>query len=140
MTQLDRHSTPICFFFNDTATTEIYTLSLHDALPISAGGCSARHPPPVTVFSSLRSWFSEGLFHRGDQLLHAKRFLNARRSALRQEYLRFTVGGVAADENDSRLQFRTVLLDPVMHFRSVHCARHSNVGDYACIPSVGKSL
>src|SRR5215203_3123869 len=26
--------TPPSFFFNDTATTEIYTLSLHDALPI----------------------------------------------------------------------------------------------------------
>src|SRR5258707_3480008 len=26
------------FFFNDTATTEIYTLSLHDALPILCGG------------------------------------------------------------------------------------------------------
>ena len=26
----------LCFFFNDTATTEIYTLSLHDALPICA--------------------------------------------------------------------------------------------------------
>src|SRR5256885_3583284 len=26
------------FFFNDTATTEIYTLSLHDALPISIHG------------------------------------------------------------------------------------------------------
>src|SRR6476620_12575160 len=26
------------FFFNETATTEIYTLSLHDALPISARG------------------------------------------------------------------------------------------------------
>src|SRR6266480_7761407 len=26
------------FFFNDTATTEIYTLSLHDALPISPAG------------------------------------------------------------------------------------------------------
>src|SRR5688572_30971343 len=26
------------FFFNDTATTEIYTLSLHDALPIYGGG------------------------------------------------------------------------------------------------------
>ena len=25
----------VSFFFNDTATTEIYTLSLHDALPIS---------------------------------------------------------------------------------------------------------
>src|SRR6266699_6840420 len=33
------------FFFNDTATTEIYTLSLHDALPISGSaaqtGCAA---------------------------------------------------------------------------------------------------
>src|SRR2546430_16515455 len=28
----------IVFFFNDTATTEIYTLSLHDALPISLSG------------------------------------------------------------------------------------------------------
>src|SRR6266480_7771019 len=28
------------FFFNDTATTEIYTLSLHDALPIGVGGTS----------------------------------------------------------------------------------------------------
>src|SRR2546430_11902572 len=32
------------FFFNDTATTEIYTLSLHDALPIS-GDWSAREMP-----------------------------------------------------------------------------------------------
>src|SRR3712207_8090886 len=29
------------FFFNDTATTEIYTLSLHDALPICFGTCRA---------------------------------------------------------------------------------------------------
>src|SRR5256885_12428434 len=33
------------FFFNDTATTEIYTLSLHDALPIS----SRRQQPSGTV-------------------------------------------------------------------------------------------
>src|SRR5450830_1001941 len=33
------------FFFNDTATTEIYTLSLHDALPISAGA-PRRHRSP----------------------------------------------------------------------------------------------
>src|SRR5438874_10279215 len=31
-----------CFFFNDTATSEIYTLSLHDALPIWAQGTDAR--------------------------------------------------------------------------------------------------
>src|SRR5215204_7812476 len=30
------------FFFNDTATTEIYTLSLHDALPISAASATVR--------------------------------------------------------------------------------------------------
>src|SRR5215208_3758444 len=30
------------FFFNDTATTEIYTLSLHDALPICPGGAVGR--------------------------------------------------------------------------------------------------
>src|SRR5579885_3867022 len=30
------------FFFNDTATTEIYTLSLHDALPIYAGDDAPR--------------------------------------------------------------------------------------------------
>src|SRR5256885_15239762 len=34
------------FFFNDTATTEIYTLSLHDALPISRGSFSGPAGPP----------------------------------------------------------------------------------------------
>src|SRR5256886_9105644 len=32
----DTHHVSVFFFFNDTATTEIYTLSLHDALPISS--------------------------------------------------------------------------------------------------------
>src|SRR5256885_10592607 len=32
----------VFFFFNDTATTEIYTLSLHDALPISSAARRAR--------------------------------------------------------------------------------------------------
>src|SRR5260221_7977844 len=32
------------FFFNDTATTEIYTLSLHDALPISPWRVATRAP------------------------------------------------------------------------------------------------
>src|SRR3989442_7094020 len=32
-----KQTIPFFFFFNDTATTEIYTLSLHDALPISCG-------------------------------------------------------------------------------------------------------
>src|SRR6476660_10577096 len=41
---------PSCFFLNDTATTEIYTLSLHDALPISpCGGCVATRPSVRTA-------------------------------------------------------------------------------------------
>src|SRR3981189_1299048 len=32
------------FFFNDTATTEIYTLSLHDALPISTSAVHRKAP------------------------------------------------------------------------------------------------
>src|SRR2546422_2938020 len=33
----------VSFFFNDTATTEIYTLSLHDALPIYGAGVCGAH-------------------------------------------------------------------------------------------------
>src|SRR2546425_13148178 len=51
------------FFFNDTATTEIYTLSLHDALPISSmslgvtpPSCIAwRHGPSVRSMRSATS-------------------------------------------------------------------------------------
>src|SRR5258705_8294911 len=47
------------FFFNDTATTEIYTLSLHDALPISIGLPSfpraARLTPPARLPDPGRS-------------------------------------------------------------------------------------
>src|SRR3712207_8705549 len=39
-----KYACVLFFFFNDTATTEIYTLSLHDALPI----CSRRAAPPAS--------------------------------------------------------------------------------------------
>src|SRR6266536_6524338 len=48
------------FFFNDTATTEIYTLSLHDALPISRGSRSrpaGRPPPPQAGGQGRRRWW-----------------------------------------------------------------------------------
>src|SRR3712207_7597118 len=44
----------VLFFFNDTATTEIYTLSLHDALPISN---TAPSPGMTgTRWSPIQSW------------------------------------------------------------------------------------
>src|SRR6266436_9991528 len=51
------------FFFNDTATTEIYTLSLHDALPIS--GTSGQltpdcdTPPPLRLLGRSEEHTSE---------------------------------------------------------------------------------
>src|SRR5256885_13252272 len=39
----------IFFFFNDTATTEIYTLSLHDALPICIRAAGIRYRAPVAA-------------------------------------------------------------------------------------------
>src|SRR2546430_12798145 len=58
-----RRSLPVSsfFFFNDTATTEIYTLSLHDALPIYVQDALLRcsnliyQPPSVPAPSRVRS-------------------------------------------------------------------------------------
>src|SRR6202522_4764578 len=44
----------VSFFFNDTATTEIYTLSLHDALPISNASCDGRQ----FFFAAIASIFA----------------------------------------------------------------------------------
>src|SRR3712207_8810068 len=67
------------FFFNDTATTEIYTLSLHDALPIcpavraSRGGIRRRAPalsgwptmsPSIRVGSTAPRWTARSSGHR----------------------------------------------------------------------------
>src|SRR2546429_9750310 len=42
------------FFFNDTATTEIYTLSLHDALPILRGTIFGKPANPEEAAEMLR--------------------------------------------------------------------------------------
>src|SRR2546422_6298956 len=48
------------FFFNDPATTEIYTLSLHDALPISSiAGCNGDDLMANAVFSMERTAIRE---------------------------------------------------------------------------------
>src|SRR5579884_2779285 len=62
------------FFFNDTATTEIYTLSLHDALPISRS-CRA------------------GAHRRGARRAHDARALRARTAAGGRRAAELAVGG-----------------------------------------------
>src|SRR5688572_32044068 len=69
------------FFFNDTATTEIYTLSLHDALPISsvarvapaesAAASVARAGPAVSVVQAARDRKSTRLNSSHSQISYA---------------------------------------------------------------------
>src|SRR2546430_11375119 len=100
------------FFFNDTATTEIYTLSLHDALPISS--CASRRKCAKTAptwkksapGSRPRAWTSmpssPPVTSRSEEhtselqsqsnlvcrlLLEKKKEYNARHQALHQDYL-----------------------------------------------------
>src|SRR2546430_17595038 len=76
------------FFFNDTATTEIYTLSLHDALPI---------------FASF-SWICAGDFSRCGVDCHCRRTRLAHADSLR--------GGdvVRSEEHTSELQSQSNLV------------------------------
>src|SRR3712207_8595978 len=78
------------FFFNDTATTEIYTLSLHDALPISA--------PMRMMPRSSRSASSSGLTLGRSRVISSLPSLVSRASTSRSE------------EHTSELQSRQYLV------------------------------
>src|SRR2546423_12754167 len=71
------------FFFNDTATTEIYTLSLHDALPISTS-----FPKPESVYQTLDRFARQDLANPGraghKMALAAERALDDCRHLLNQ--------------------------------------------------------
>src|SRR5258706_14305192 len=56
------------FFFNDTATTEIYTLSLHDALPISLPAESVRTSRAIALaITSTLPVFTAGFTKTDDE-------------------------------------------------------------------------
>src|SRR3712207_9082469 len=57
----------LLLFFNDTATTDIYTLSLHDALPISRSNLQPHFEPPERG--------PRGLTHRAEQVQRLVRHL-----------------------------------------------------------------
>src|SRR2546429_6023960 len=86
------------FFFNDTATTEIYTLSLHDALPISLS-TRVRYERPTVC--SVPCWRS------------AARSVRSNRLATSTKYAAFTdapSGAPRSEEHTSELQSRLHLV------------------------------
>src|SRR3712207_7728052 len=87
------------FFFNDTATTEIYTLSLHDALPISGAAPSAR--------------FGSAPGHRaGERGRTARRILSipAKEVMMSNGRPNFEVPAERSEEHTSELQSRQYLV------------------------------
>src|SRR3712207_7195627 len=85
MTQL------VDFFFNDTATTEIYTLSLHDALPI--------------YVTARKTWERFSPSHRKE---YVEWLTGAKREATREQRLETTL--TRSEEHTSELQSRQYLV------------------------------
>src|SRR5256885_5815270 len=65
--RFEQHLVASIFFFNDTATTEIYTLSLHDALPISL-----RKETFVRIFAGRHLQRADGALHIAQTLIDRK--------------------------------------------------------------------
>src|SRR3712207_8255213 len=88
------------FFFNDTATTEIYTLSLHDALPISgARDADARGDPAQRRARRARDRRLHVVGDRDHQPRRGPRDLGARPAHARR-----------SEEHTSELQSRQYLV------------------------------
>src|SRR2546426_739107 len=83
------HTYSFFFFFNDTATTEIYTLSLHDALPICIGAAVARRP----VGGELLKWA---------QFLAFSSFASIRRCGISSSFS--SISSRRSEEHTSELQ------------------------------------
>src|SRR3712207_8187034 len=106
------------FFFNDTATTEIYTLSLHDALPILPV-----HPAPLHLFRGL---------HRVPGPLRLLDQLPPLGGRLADEDLRRA--GERSEEHTSELQSRQYLVCRLLLEKKKHIHTYSytpaNVTNY----------
>src|SRR2546430_13702688 len=88
------HPAEVVFFFNDPATTEIYTLSLHDALPILAAADRPRH----------RSVGGEGRAARGGTRPRALGVVRARGRRVSR------AGAPRSEEHTSALQSQSNLV------------------------------
>src|SRR3712207_7691979 len=93
----------LCFFFNDTATTEIYTLSLHDALPIYLlhSLLDELQEGPGKVFMPLRAVMTGQA--RGADLYNVLHVIGKERAIQRIQTMR-------SEEHTSELQSRQYLV------------------------------
>src|SRR6267378_35169 len=118
----------VYFFFNDTATTEIYTLSLHDALPISRcrmRGSSCRHGNQRTCATRSEEHTSE-LQSRRDLVCRLLLEKKKRRSPRLHE-LRSPRGGPGSTKASTRRNRKLLNWRPVQARSSTTTTRFSVV-------------
>src|SRR3712207_8398289 len=89
------------FFFNDTATTEIYTLSLHDALPIFSQNLELLAQSAPFLRALLNSIFVVGITTASTVLLSA---------LAGYAFAKFRFRGRRSEEHTSELQSRQYLV------------------------------
>src|SRR3989475_10614942 len=84
------------FFFNDTATTEIYTLSLHDALPISIGFVIRNEDQRSRDYSALADTFRPGhADYTYWQKYGLRDYRGGGRASARETMIRVAAGAIA---------------------------------------------
>src|SRR2546429_3059993 len=105
------------FFFNDTATTEIYTLSLHDALPISL------------LSGEVAS--SRSFSFLGSPIVSAARIRASSRSGTEC----FRVRGIRSEEHTSELQSRLHLVCRLLLEKKKTCIHTHNISQTFFLPA-----
>src|SRR5256885_6392916 len=100
------------FFFNDTATTEIYTLSLHDALPISSGGL--RHLAGLDA-AGAREHALHLAVHHGADLLEDRKSTRLNSSHLVISYAVFCLKKKKKKKNNSTYISFIDICHPYLH-------------------------
>src|SRR3989442_4363429 len=105
-----RSSTLVFFFFNDTATTEIYTLSLHDALPIL-----------LTATSSKSDWRNVIV---GLHAAHPWRFLDRKSTRLNSSHIPISYAVFCLKKKTNHVRRQRALISAP--FVLLHCHPRSD--------------
>src|SRR3712207_7405754 len=106
------------FFFNDTATTEIYTLSLHDALPI--------YPTPADLAQADPEELERLIMPTGFYRSKAKSLIGMA-NRLVDAYGGQVPGAMRSEEHTSELQSRQYLVCRLLLEKKKHNAENASV-------------
>src|SRR5258708_24359882 len=104
------------FFFNDTATTEIYTLSLHDALPISDFSYQPLFPPEELGDAGRVRWVS-GAPGKPDR---KSTRLNSSHQIISYAVFCLKKKKTLVERKGSQTQYPTSWPDASLHLRTTH--------------------